>query len=115
MSDPEAAGENGPDESESPEGGGSGSVPAGEDPVEESPLPARGERFGFDLGNPIERESAAFSWLILIIIAAVTVGAVARLISPTAAVIWVIILVGIVSVPIIRGLRHQLGSPDEDE
>lgn len=83
--------------------------------VEQSPVPARGERFGFDLGNPVERESAAFSWLIVVIIAAVAVGAVGKLISPLAAVILVLILLGIVSVPIFRGLRHGLGSPDDDE
>lgn len=82
---------------------------------EESPVPARGEKFGLNLGNPIESESAAFSWLIVIIIAAISIGVVARLLSPVAAVIWTIILLAVVSVPIIRGLRHQLGSPDEDE
>jgi len=89
----------------------------GEDSVEaeESPVPARGQRFGLDLGNPIERESAAFGWLIVILIAAVSIGAVAKIISPLAAVIWTIILLGVVSVPIFRGLKHQLGSPDEDE
>lgn len=81
---------------------------------EESPVPAKGERFGFDLGNPVERESAAFSWLIVVILAAVTVGAVGKLISPLAAVIWLAILIGIVCVPIFRGLRHQLGSPEDD-
>ena len=82
---------------------------------EESPVPARGEKFGLNLGNPIESESAAFSWLIVIIIAAISIGIVAKLISPAAAVIWTIILLAVVSVPIFRGLRHQLGSPDEDE
>ncbi len=82
---------------------------------EESPVPARGERFGLNLGNPIESEGAAFSWLIVVIIAAVSVGLVGKLISPLAAVIWVIILLGIVSVPIFRGIKHQLGSPDDDE
>jgi len=82
---------------------------------EESPVPARGERFGLDLGNPVERETAAFSWLIVVIVAAITVGAVAKLVSPLAAVIWALVLLGIVCVPIFRGLRHQLGSPDEDE
>jgi hypothetical protein len=82
---------------------------------EESPVPARGERFGFDLGNPVERESAAFSWLIVILIAAITIGGVAKIISPLAAVIWTIILLALVSVPIFRGLKHQLGSPDDDE
>jgi len=86
-----------------------------ESPSDESPVPAKGQRFGFDLGNPIERESAAFSWLIVVIIAAVSVGLVGKLISPLAAVIWILILLAAVSVPIFRGLVHQLGSPDDDE
>ncbi len=83
--------------------------------VEKSPVPARGERFGLDLGNPVERETAAFSWLIVIIVAGVSVAAVAKLISPLAAMIWVLILLALVAVPIFRGIKHQLGSPDEDE
>jgi hypothetical protein len=83
--------------------------------TEESPAPARGQRFGLDLGNPVERESAAFSWLIVVLLAAVSVGAVAKIISPLAAVIWTIVLLGVVSVPIFRGLKHQLGSPEDDE
>ena len=86
-----------------------------EEAVEASPMPARGERFGFDLGNPVERESAAFSWLIVIIIAGLSVAAVAKLISPLASLIWILILVGAVSIPIFRGLKHQLGSPEDDE
>jgi hypothetical protein len=74
-----------------------------------------GRRFGLDLGNPIERESAAFSWLIVVLVAAVSIGAVAKIISPLAAVIWTIILMGIVSVPLFRGLKHQLGSPEDDK
>jgi hypothetical protein len=83
--------------------------------ADESPVPARGERFGFDLGNPIRRESAAFSWLIVVIIAAVTIGAVGKLISPLAAVIWTLILLAIVCVPVFKGLIYELGSPDDDE
>lgn len=86
-----------------------------EEAVEGSPMPARGERFGFDLGNPVERESAAFSWLIVIIIAGLSVAAVAKLISPLASLIWILILVGAVSIPIFRGLKHQLDSPEDDE
>lgn len=82
---------------------------------EESPFPAKGQRFGLDLGNPVERETAAFSWLIVVIIAAVVVGAVGKLVSPLAAVIVVLVLLGVLSVPVFRGLKHQLGSPDEDE
>lgn len=84
------------------------------DEQEASPVPARGERFGLNLGNPVESEGAAFSWLIVVILAAVSVGLVGKLISPLAAVIWILVLLGVVSVPIFRGLRHQLGSPDED-
>lgn len=84
-------------------------------PSEEVPHPQPGEKFGLNLGNPLESEGAAFSWLIVVIIAAVSIGLVARLISPLAAVIWLVILLGIVSVPILRGVRHQLGSPDDGE
>jgi len=83
--------------------------------AEKSPVPARGERFGLDLGNPVERETAAFSWLIVIIVAGVTVAAVGKIISPLAAMIWVLILLAIVAVPIFKGLKHQLGSPEDDE
>lgn len=86
-----------------------------DEPVEESPVPTRDERFGLNLGNPIESESAAFSWLIVVILAAISIGAVAKLVSPQASVIWAIILLAVVCVPIFRGLRHQLGSPDDDE
>ncbi|HRV60217.1 MAG: hypothetical protein KDB54_02190 [Solirubrobacterales bacterium] len=85
------------------------------EPVEESPVPARDEKFGLNLGNPLESEGAAFSWLIVVLIAAVSIGAAAKIISPLAAVIWTIILLGVVSVPIFRGLKHQLGSPEDDE
>ncbi|MBN8867578.1 MAG: hypothetical protein J0H98_08485 [Solirubrobacterales bacterium] len=88
-------------------------APEGDDPAG-SGAPEVRRRFGLDLGNPVERETAAFSWLIVVIIAAVTVGLVGKLISPLAAVIWVIVLLGIVSVPIFKGLRHQLGSPEDD-
>jgi len=83
--------------------------------TDESPVPAKGQKFGLDLGNPVERESAAFSWLIVIIVAAITIGGVAKIVSPLAAVIWTLILLGIVSVPIFRGLKHGLGSPEDDE
>ena len=56
----------------------------GEEQAEESPLPARGERFGLNLGNPVESEGAAFSWLVVVIVAGISIGAVAKLISPLA-------------------------------
>ncbi len=83
--------------------------------VEKAPVPARGEKFGLNLGNPVESEGAAFSWLVMVILAGISVGAVAKLISPLAAVIWILVLLAIVSVPIFRGLKHQLGSPEDDE
>lgn len=82
--------------------------------AEVSPVPAKGERFGLDFGNPVESEVAAFTWLIVVIIAAISIGAVAKLISPLASVIWTIVLLGAVSVPIFKGLKHQLGSPEDD-
>ena len=94
----------------------------GEEKAPEAEAPVVGQeptgdrrRFGLSLGNPLESEGSAFGWLVVVICAAVTIGVVAKLISPLAAVIWAIILVGAVSVPIFRGLRHQLGSPDDDE
>ena len=84
-------------------------------PTEESPVPARDEKFGLNLGNPLESEGAAFSWLVVVLIAAISIGAVAKIISPLAAVICTLILLGVVSVPIFRGLKHQLGSPEDDE
>ena len=86
-----------------------------EETTEPSPVPAKGERWGLDLGNPVERESAAFSWLIVVILAGIVVGAVGKLVSPLAAVIVVLVMLGILSVPVFRGLRHGLGSPDDDE
>ncbi|MDQ5894483.1 MAG: hypothetical protein QG596_744 [Actinomycetota bacterium] len=83
--------------------------------VEESPVPARDERFGLNLGNPVESEGAAFSWLVVVIVAGVSIAAVAKLISPLASLIWILILLAILAVPIFKGLRHQLGSPDDDE
>ncbi|HMT04183.1 MAG: hypothetical protein KDB48_00380 [Solirubrobacterales bacterium] len=113
MNDPEQRDDAGPSGGDT----GSDSWPeaSGEEPVEESPVPARGERFGLNLGNPVESEGAAFSWLVVVIIAGISVGAVAKLVSPLASVIWVLILLAILAVPLFRGLRHQLGSPDEDE
>lgn len=66
-------------------------------------------------GNPLQDESVAFRWLILILIAAMTVAIVAKLISPGAAVVWGILLLTGFSVAVIRGVIHMLGSPDDDE
>jgi hypothetical protein len=88
--------------------------PRADQETEESPAPARGERFGLNLGNPLESESAAFSWLVVVLIAAATIVLVGKLISPLAALIWLLILLGALSVPLFRGLKHQLGSPDDD-
>lgn len=83
--------------------------------VEESPVPSQGERFGFNLGNPVESEGAAFSWLIMVIFGALSVALIAKLISTLAGMIWLAILLLIVALLIVRGLRYELGSPDDDE
>lgn len=86
-----------------------------QDSSAESPLPANDEKFGLNLGNPIESEGAAFSWLVVVILAAASVALAAKLISTVVGLIWLAVLLGIVAVLIVKGLRYELGSPDEDE
>jgi len=67
------------------------------------------------LGNPLTSEGAAFRWLVAVLAGAVLVILVAVLISSVAAALLGFILIAIVSVFIIRGMAHMLGSPDDDE
>ncbi len=66
------------------------------------------------LGNPLKSEGNAFRWLVAVLVAAIAVGSVARIISPTAAMVLALILVVVVAVPLFRGIVHMLGSPDDD-
>jgi membrane protein implicated in regulation of membrane protease activity len=67
------------------------------------------------LGNPLKSEGAAFRWLVAFIAGAVLVILVAVLMSSVAAALLGFILLAMVSVFIVRGMAHMLGSPDEDE
>lgn len=66
------------------------------------------------MGNPLKSEGAAFRWLMAVIAGAVAVILVAVLMSSVAAALLGLILILIVSVFIIKGMAHMLGSPDDD-
>ncbi|MBK5111023.1 MAG: hypothetical protein JJE10_06595 [Thermoleophilia bacterium] len=66
------------------------------------------------LGNPLTSEGSAFKWLVAVLVAALAVALVAKVISPTAGMVFALILVAIVAVPIVKGVAHMLGSPDDD-
>lgn len=67
------------------------------------------------MGNPLKSEGAAFRWLVAVIAGAVLVILVAVLMSSVAAALLGFILIAVVSVFIVRGMAHMLGSPDDDE
>lgn len=67
------------------------------------------------MGNPLKSEVAAFRWLVAVILGAVLVILVAKLISSAVGLIVGMILIGIVSVNVIKGMIYMMGSPDEDE
>ncbi len=67
------------------------------------------------MGNPLSSEVAAFRWLIAVLIAAASVILIAKLIGSGAAVVWALVLLAVVSVFIVKGIAHMLGSPDDDE
>ncbi|MFA9399627.1 MAG: hypothetical protein ACERKT_00795 [Acidobacteriota bacterium] len=66
------------------------------------------------LGNPLKSEGAAFRWLVAVLIAAIAIAATAKLISPAAGMILALVLAVAAAVPILKGLIHMLGSPDDD-
>lgn len=67
------------------------------------------------MGNPLKSEGAAFRWLVAVIAGAVVVILVAVLMSSAAAALLGFILIAVVSVFIVKGMAHMLGSPDGDE
>lgn len=67
------------------------------------------------MGNPLKSEGAAFRWLMAVIAGAVVVILSAVLISSTVGAIIGFLLIVAVSVAIVKGMIHMLGSPDEDE
>jgi hypothetical protein len=66
------------------------------------------------MGNPLKSEGAAFRWLVAVLAGAGLVIAAAELISSAAGAAVALVLLVVVSVFIIRGVAHMLGSPDED-
>lgn|GEM_PF-1544149 len=67
------------------------------------------------MGNPLKSEGAAFRWLVAVIAGATVVILVAVLMSSAAAALLGFILIAVVSVFIVKGMAHMLGSPDGDE
>ncbi len=66
------------------------------------------------MGNPLKSEGAAFRWLIAVIAGAAVVILAAVLISSAAGAVIGFLLIAAVSVLIVRGMIHMLGSPDDD-
>lgn len=67
------------------------------------------------MGNPLTSEGSAFRWFLVVLIAAVSVGIVARIFGSTPAILYGMVLIAIVSVVIAKGMSHLLGSPENDE
>ncbi len=67
------------------------------------------------MGNPLTSEVAAFRWLVAVLVAAASVGLVAKLIGSVAAIYYGMFLLLVLAVFIARGLIYLMGSPDEDE
>ena len=66
------------------------------------------------LGNPLKSEVSAFRWLVAVLITTIVIAAMARLVSPAAGMILALVLAVAAAVPILKGLIHMLGSPDDD-
>lgn len=79
------------------------------------PRPLPGPAGRLLAGNPFQDERVAFRWLITVLAAAVTVVAVAKLVSTAAAVVWGILLLLVFGFGILRVFIWLIGSPDEDE
>lgn len=67
------------------------------------------------VGNPLTSEGAAFRWFVVVLIAAISVGIVAKLIGSTPAILYGMALIAIVTVIIAKGMFHLLGNPENDD
>ena len=67
------------------------------------------------VGNPLTSEGAAFRWFVVVLVAAVTVGIVAKVFGSIPAIWYGMALIAIVSVVIAKGMIHLLGNPENDE
>ena len=66
------------------------------------------------MGNPLKSEGAAFRWLIAVLVGAATVILVTEVFGSAIGASLGFILLVVVTVFIIKGMIHMLGSPDED-
>ena len=67
------------------------------------------------MGNPLTSEVAAFRWMVAVLLAAVSVGLVAKLIGSIPAIYYGMFLLLVLAGFIVKGMIYMLGSPDEDE
>jgi len=67
------------------------------------------------VGNPLTSEGAAFRWFLLVLVAAVSVGIVAKIFGSTPGILYGMVLLAIVSVVVAKGMVHLLGNPENDE
>ncbi len=67
------------------------------------------------VGNPLTSEGSAFRWFLVVLIAAVSVGIVAKVFGSTPAIFYGMFLIAIVSVIIAKGMVHLLGNPESDK
>lgn len=85
------------------------------DSAEREPRPLPGAAGRILAGNPFQDERVAFRWLITVLIGAATVVIAAKAISPLAALIWGIVLLGVFGYGLVRVAVYLLGSPEDDE
>ncbi len=67
------------------------------------------------VGNPLTSEGAAFRWFVVVLLAAISVGIVAKVIGPIPAIFYGMVLIAIVTVIIAKGMIHLLGNPENDK
>jgi hypothetical protein len=67
------------------------------------------------MGNPLKSEGAAFRWLVAVLIGAGLVILASELISSAAGAALGFVLIAVVTVLVVKGMVHMLGSPDDDE
>jgi len=67
------------------------------------------------VGNPLTSEGAAFRWFLLVLVAAVSVGIVAKIFGSTPGILYGMLLLTIVAVIVAKGMVHLLGNPENDE
>ncbi|MGK2954787.1 MAG: hypothetical protein ACSLFI_03820 [Solirubrobacterales bacterium] len=67
------------------------------------------------MGNPLTSEGSAFRWFLVVLLAAISVGIVAKIFGSTPGIFYGMALLTIVSVIIAKGMVHLLGNPENDK